>query len=137
MAAHASENPLTRNQRMVLDCLLAAGRPLTAYGLLDRLRAEGLAAPPTIYRALERLTELHHVHRIESLNAYVACCAHGHTSEVALVICRDCGNVTELEAEPAFATLKAEAKRSGVAVDKAHLELVGTCDACSGSAPVS
>jgi Fur family zinc uptake transcriptional regulator len=130
MASRHSERVLTRNQRAVLDCLKEAGRPLTAYQLLDKLRTQGIAAPPTVYRALDRLMALHHVHRIESLNAYVVCCAQGHANDVVFVICRDCGNVMEIDAEPASADLKSEALRSGFTVEEAHIELVGTCVAC-------
>ena len=49
---------LTANQRVVLDELRTGGRPLTAYQLLDRLRVHGFQAPPTVYRALERLLAL-------------------------------------------------------------------------------
>lgn len=125
---------LTRNQKLVLDCLRRAERPLSAYQLLDRLRAAGMSAPPTVYRALERLVAWGHVHRIESLNAYVACCDAGHADEVVFVVCRDCGAVAELPAEPSSATLRAQAERSGFTVDKAHFEMVGMCGDCRPAA---
>lgn len=125
---------LTRNQRIVLDCLKDAGRPLTAYQLLDRLRGEGIAAPPTVYRALERLVALSHVHRLESLNAYIACCAHGHAAEVVFIICDDCGKVKEIEAETALALLRDEAAGDGFQVEKTHVELIGRCGECRRSA---
>jgi len=121
---------LTRNQRIILDGLRQSGRPLTAYQLLDLLRAEGIAAPPTVYRALDRLTALGHVHRIESLNAYMACHDHGHGGDAAFVICRACGSVEEIEAAAVYVDLRAQALRSGFRVDEARIELSGCCQAC-------
>ena len=43
---------LPRNAALVLDFLLACGRPASAYRILDALRPQGIAAPPTVYRAL-------------------------------------------------------------------------------------
>ncbi|MCB1460156.1 MAG: transcriptional repressor, partial [Nitratireductor sp.] len=64
---------LTRNQLLVLNALVAAGGPLSAYGILDQLREEGFRAPLQVYRALEKLVDQGKVHRLESLNAFVAC----------------------------------------------------------------
>ena len=54
----------------IMDALLASQRPLSAYDLLDRLRPTGVAAPLTVYRALDKLMRAGKVHRIESLNAF-------------------------------------------------------------------
>jgi len=57
---------LTRNQSLVLDVLLDEKGPLSAYAILDRLRDKGLKAPLQIYRALDKLTQIGRVHRLES-----------------------------------------------------------------------
>ncbi len=75
---------LTRNQQLVLDRLAASPAALTAYDLLDQLRPAGLRAPVQVYRALETLGQRGLIHRIESLNAYVACCGHEHQLPPAL-----------------------------------------------------
>src|SRR5690606_9624291 len=72
---------LTRNQTLVLDALEKADAPLSAYTILDRLRGDGLRAPLQVYRALEKLLSAGLVHRLESLNAFVACArphCHAH-----------------------------------------------------------
>ncbi len=47
---------------------------MTAYELLDRLRAAGLGGqPPVAYRALDFLVGNGFAHRIERLGAFVAC----------------------------------------------------------------
>ena len=45
---------LTRNQHLVLDTLVGATGPLSAYGILDRVRSDGIKAPLQIYRALDK-----------------------------------------------------------------------------------
>ncbi|MCS6758506.1 MAG: transcriptional repressor, partial [Candidatus Devosia euplotis] len=58
---------LTRNQGLVLGALAHADTPLSAYQLLDALRADGLRAPLQVYRALDKLVERGLAHRLESL----------------------------------------------------------------------
>ena len=76
---------LTKNQSLVFDVLTRAEQPISAYTILDRLREHGFRAPLQVYRALDKLLEAGLVHRLESLNAFVACahrnsscCAAGH-----------------------------------------------------------
>ena len=65
---------LTPIRQRVLEILLESHRAMGAYDVLGRLSAEGLAdKPPVAYRALNFLLEQGLVHRIEKLNAYVAC----------------------------------------------------------------
>ena len=60
---------LTRNQNLVLGALTQATGPLSAYGILDQVRSDGIKAPLQIYRALDKLVEKGLAHRLESLNA--------------------------------------------------------------------
>ena len=66
---------LTKNQSVVLNALKSGDTPMTAYEILglERVRAAGLKAPLTIYRALDKLIKAGLVHRIETINAFVAC----------------------------------------------------------------
>ena len=60
----------TDMRRKVFSLIWQSHKAVTAYELLDSLQAEGQRVqPPTVYRALEFLTDLGLVHRIESLNA--------------------------------------------------------------------
>ena len=68
---------LTKNQGLVFDVLSHSQGPLSAYTILDKLRDHGFRAPLQVYRALEKLLEFGLVHRLESINAFVAC-AHPH-----------------------------------------------------------
>ncbi len=130
---------LTKNQRLVLTCLEKASGAMTAYDILDHVREEGIRAPVQVYRALERLMELSIVHRIESMNAFVACAHehaagehdHGHSGTVAFAICDDCGHVSEIPVPKAAKTLGALAGDSGFVTERAVVELRGHCQACT------
>ena len=91
----AVRDTLTRNQLCVLERLETATGPLSAYTLLDQLREQGFRAPLQVYRALDTLIKGGFVHRLESLNAFVACCQpHCHTHDmIAFAICETCGQV--------------------------------------------
>lgn len=115
---------------LVLAQLASAERPLTAYQLLDQLREEGLSAPPTVYRALDRLVAEGRVHRLESLHAFVACTHDDHCGFAAFAICRECGLATEFaDAETADA-LARWADGQEFRVDRTTVEMIGVCAAC-------
>ena len=128
---------LTKNQTLVLDALSRAHAPLSAYALLDVLRDYGFRAPLQVYRALDKLREAGLVHRLESLNAFVAC-AHKHGDHdthchglVAFAICDKCGQVNEFSDEEIEARLDAWANRSGFRAEKTTVEIRGHCAACA------
>lgn len=122
---------LTRNQQLVLDRLSASNAALTAYELLDQLRDEGLRAPVQVYRALETLGQRRLVHRIESLNAFVACCSHDHQAAAGFAICDDCGEVAEFAFPASEQGLKSIAGESGFVTRHMTVELRGLCAACA------
>ncbi|MBB3936045.1 Fur family transcriptional regulator [Aureimonas phyllosphaerae] len=128
-----AEKALTRNQKLVFDILEQADGPLSAYSILDALREEGLRAPPQVYRALEKLLETGLVHRLESLNAFVACahphaCAHALT---AFAICEKCGAVTEFADAAVEARLAGWAGERGFVPKRTTVEIKGLCAACA------
>ena len=84
------------NDEMVFAALSKADRPLTAYELLGRLRTKGITAPPTVYRSLDRLIKDGLAHRLETLNAFVACANPHHRTSAIFAICRTCGTTAEL-----------------------------------------
>ena len=117
----------------VLDILHREARPLSAYDILGKLRSfNPKIAPPTVYRAMSALTDLGHVHRIESLNAYVSCqCAeHHHRVASILSICEDCGAVEESLAPEMMEHLSVIAAKSGFAAQRHVVELHGVCASC-------
>ena len=126
-------NPkLSKNQQVVLDAL-RDGRPLSAYQILnlDRVRAQGLKAPLTIYRALDKLIEFGLVHRIESLNAFVLCGHEPHSDPAAFMICSDCKRTIEVGTRSLQRAVKKQAAAQGFEVDHMHVEVSGRCEKCA------
>ena len=122
---------LTAIRRHVLELVWASHEPVGAYGLLDRLAAEGLnAVPPTVYRALDFLLEQGLVHKLERLNAFVGC-THQHGPHAAqFLICTGCGRVAELD-DPAIASALTESACSrGFTIERQTVEIEGRCADC-------
>ncbi|WP_420337977.1 Fur family transcriptional regulator [Roseibium sp.] len=132
--AHAHPD-LTKNQALVFGKLSDASGPLTAYALLDDLREKGFRAPLQVYRALDKLVDYGLVHRLESLNAFVACrhkgCADHKTA--AFAICGTCGNVQEFSPDRAMEDLLKWTKEQEFKLSRTTIELRGLCKACSAS----
>lgn len=118
-------------RRRVLEILLNRHRAMGAYEILDTLRAEGLGSqPPVVYRALEFLIGHGFVHKIERLNAFIACTYPGRDHTPAFLICRQCDAVAEAHAEPTRGMLGRAAADSGFAIEQAVVEAVGLCPQC-------
>jgi Fur family transcriptional regulator, zinc uptake regulator len=127
-----SEHDLTRNQHLVLDALNGASGPLSAYGILDKVRSDGIKAPLQIYRALDRLVEKGLAHRLESLNAFVAC-AHRHDNHqgvAAFAICDNCGRVDEFDDAVIEDRLARWGHDTGFKVERTTIEIRGRCADC-------
>ncbi|TNF65104.1 MAG: transcriptional repressor, partial [Rhodobacteraceae bacterium] len=123
---------LTPVRRKVLEILLQEHRALGAYAILDLLREAGFGSqPPVAYRALDFLAEHGFVHKIERLNAFVACTHPGEDHSPAFMICRLCDTVAEAQSAPARGPLGAAARAAGVRIEGAVLEATGICPACA------
>ncbi|MGI9354381.1 MAG: Fur family transcriptional regulator [Rhizobiaceae bacterium] len=123
---------MTRNQALVYDTLEKQKGPLSAYDILERLRGDGLRAPLQIYRALDKLAGQGRVHRLESLNAFVACrepecCAN---KAVAFTICDKCHDVAEIANDRLARSLRTIAGHDGFSMQNAAIELHGLCNDC-------
>ena len=134
MTAATTDNQiLTRNQALVYGVLDAADGPLSAYDILDLLRDDGIRAPQQVYRALDKLLQFGLIHRLESLNAFVACShpIHETHSTTAFAICQACGNVSEFSDAALAARLQGWAGGQGFRIKKSTIEVRGLCDACA------
>ena len=115
----------------MFDALKKAGRPVTAYELIDAVRPAGITAPPTVYRALTRLIADGLAHRLETLNAFMACThAHSNDSVPVFEICDSCGGAHEFADADIGDHLFRRAADHGFAVDRTAIELHGTCAQC-------
>ena len=123
---------LTSVRRKVLELLLQEHRALGAYDILDLLREAGFnSQPPVAYRALEFLVKYGFAHKIERLNAFVACTHPGEDHSPAFMICRKCDAVAEAQATASESSLSKVAQSSGFKVEETIIEARGVCPSCS------
>lgn len=133
MNAHShTVTGLTKNQSLVYGALSHANGPLSAYAILDQLRDKGFRAPLQVYRALNKLIDLGLIHRLESLNSFVACqhpeCEGRKT--MVFAICDTCGGVIEVADKALDDQLKSLAAQQGFTAKACTVELRGLCEAC-------
>ena len=116
----------------LMEAMRIADTPLTAYDLLGVLRASNpKAAPTTVYRMLNTLTEEGLVHRLESINAYMLCQGHDHDHDAILSICDDCGTVEETVAPDVLSSMANAVGKTGFAPTRHVVEVHGTCSDCT------
>ena len=115
-----------------MGALAKSEGPLSAYTILDQLRDHGFRAPLQVYRALDKLVEFGMVHRLESLNAFVAC-SHpdcGGLETLAFMICEECGQVDEITDHSLAKQLSHLASEAYFSLKKTTIELRGLCKNC-------
>lgn len=118
-------------RRKVLEILLQEHRALGAYTILDRLREGGFGSqPPVAYRALDFLVANGLAHKIERLNAFIACVHPSEAHTPAFMICRLCDAVAETQSSPARGALGEAARATGFRIERTVLEAEGVCPAC-------
>ena len=136
LQAYCKENGerVTAPRQHVLEIISSADVPITAYDVLDKL-ADHLnkPKPPTVYRALEFLSDHGFVHRIESLNAYKACEENHRHNGSQFMICTNCGRVEEIHMCHMPGSVRAEALKKNFTPDSWSLELKGLCSSCHSS----
>ena len=110
----------------VLELVIRDGGAVKAYDLLERLSPDiGSPKPPTVYRALDFLSRLGLIHRVEALNAFIAC-GHNHEGELAeFFICETCNSVEERHAHD-----HADCKPDGFKIARSVVEHYGECGTC-------
>lgn len=126
---HAVEG-LNDTQKRVHRILTAAQNPLSAYEVLDKMRGKGAVTPPTVYRCLDKLIEKGLAHRLESLNAYVACKHPHHHDMAAFAICEECGLVTEFTDTQISDRLTGWSEAHSFRPKKVTVEVRGLCNNC-------
>lgn len=139
-ACHHRGLRLTPIRARVLGFIAEAGKPVKAYDLLEQIRSgnsndsqgAGAAAPPTVYRALDFLLANGFIHKLQSVNAFVAC-HHPSTAQhsVPFLICDHCHSAVELEDKAVVAALDERARALGFVPQAQTLEVHGLCARCS------
>jgi Fur family zinc uptake transcriptional regulator len=124
---------LTPIRAEALRQIAQAGKPVKAYDLLERMRGgPGASAPPTVYRALDFLLENGFIHRLVSINAFLACHHPLAQHVVPILICKACESAAELEDETLAAQLDALARAQRFEPSSSYLEVLGLCATCTG-----
>ncbi len=128
----------THIRRRVLELVWGSHTPIGAYDILEGLRSDyPRAAPPTVYRALDFLTGLGLIHRIESMNAFVGCNNPDQPHSGQFLICGDCGATAELDDPGIEKAVQRGAGRLGFIAKRQTVEVTGLCPDCQsgGAAP--
>ena len=122
---------LTALRRQVLALVLGYEGVVKAYQVLaDLQKQRGIAAPPTVYRALDFLVAAGLLHKVDALNGYIVCHHVGCSHEGLILVCADCGKVEELDATPMLDVLREQAGAAGFAIGQQNLMLTGRCQEC-------
>ena len=120
----------------ILELLVTTGQPVSAYWLIEELRTQGTSVvPPTVYRALNFLRRSGLAHRVESLNAFVACAHPGHDHQEQFLICSDCGFAEELSDTAISDLLHIKATAQGFRPEQQIVEIAGVCRDCAAGKP--
>src|SRR5690554_7287313 len=127
---------LTPIRKQVLELLIRAQRSLKAYELLDQIKTiQPNAAPPTVYRALDFLTEEGLIHRLDAINAWTACVDVAGEPHDLLVVCTQCGAVAEMRAPRLSEQINDCILQAGFALASPETELRAVCLQCHQSSP--
>jgi Fur family transcriptional regulator, zinc uptake regulator len=122
---------LTTLRRQVYALVAQSEKPVGAYDLLAALEPQrGRVPPTTVYRALDFLVEHGFIHRIESKNAFFACCQIGKPHQSQFLMCDACGDTVEIPGGELAAQLSNSAPAHGFEVHHQVVELSGLCAAC-------
>lgn len=127
---------LTQKRQNIFKIVLSSETPLSAYDITDAYKKKFKATMPTmsIYRILDFLSNSGLVHKLNSINQYVACshlqCDHEHNS-AQFLICNNCSEVEEVAlTSELHQQIECGADVAGFSVDSMYFELHGTCKTC-------
>lgn len=121
-----NQEALRGNNLHILQTLQASKKPLGAY---DIIKCKKIRNPPTVYRALEKLTNLGLVCRLASLNAFVAY-KNNASDVIGFTICRLCHQVEEIHNAELGVAIKRAINNCHFRAEREILELVGLCHHC-------
>ncbi|MCQ8879739.1 transcriptional repressor [Pseudoalteromonas shioyasakiensis] len=132
---------LTEKRQQVLEILLKAKKPLSAYELTDQFN-KVMDVPilaMSVYRILDFLESVDLVHRLKSENKFMAC---SHKSEGCqhqlsmFLICGSCNKVIEMnDANDKIKALFEQVEILGFSPGESQLEISGVCCQCKAKLP--
>jgi Fur family zinc uptake transcriptional regulator len=115
--------------------LAESARPLTAYALLARLeeRLGRHLSPPTVYRALSKLSEMGAIARVESRGAFLSVDPAAARPTRMFLLCHSCGTATEIDDPAIERRLGSLASARDFAMARGVVELEGLCGDCGAA----
>lgn len=121
----------TEPRAAVLSVIQKSDKPIGAYDVLAQLSGRlDNPKPPTIYRAIEFWMGHGFIHKIESLNAFVACEAgHAHKGS-QFIVCDGCGDVEEIHLCHLPEALDKKINQSKFDMKRWSAEIHGLCQKC-------
>jgi Fur family zinc uptake transcriptional regulator len=126
---------LTPWRRHVLEVIASSHAAIGAYAVIERLAGDGRrVAPISVYRALDFLMAHGLVHRLASLNAYVACPRSAVRHGAQFLICRRCGAIGEIASAAVDRAIAEAAVAAEFTVAAPLVEVAGYCRSCSDRA---
>lgn len=136
VACKNTNKDLTKNRQRVLEVLLQAKEPVSAYELRDlcNLSVELPIRAMSVYRVLDFLESMKLVHKLNFASKYIACksltgvCEH--QSSIFLT-CKSCQKIEEIDATyNTFQPLHNEIEASGFSIKSSQLEVITLCGTC-------
>jgi len=125
----------TPNRRLVAELVASTSGHFTAADLLERGRREQVnIGRATIFRALEVMTSLRVVERLDlpsGAHAYVVCDPDEHHHHI---VCSGCGRSEDIADGELVVVVDDIARRSGYRIESHRLELFGRCPDCAAAA---
>lgn len=132
---HGFKMTITRTQ--ILATILKSKKALSAYEVADQVKLDFERSIPTmsVYRILKVLTDANLIHKISSVNRYVACshiaCDHQHQF-ARFLICSKCFKVKELMTQgDTVRGIHKDIEGSGFEVINDQVELNCVCSICA------
>lgn len=122
------------NQTLVLDALLLNHQASSAYEIVECIaKTNKRLQPVQVYRALDTLINMGLVHRVQSMNAYIACTSDEEHHIPQLLFCSSCKRVAELTNNTISSLISKTVKQAQFKLDYGLVELVGLCPECTNA----
>ncbi|MDR1871433.1 MAG: transcriptional repressor [Deltaproteobacteria bacterium] len=125
---------MTKLRSLILDVLVEAKEPVKAYDILEAARRKGFKiTAATVYRILDYLESNALVHRVSSINAFMACLNSEIEHQPLIVVCQRCRKTTELNDSGLYLSIFERLNELGLSLTAGSVEIRGLCPSCQDS----
>jgi Fur family zinc uptake transcriptional regulator len=127
---------LTNKRQLILSSLIKSGKALSAYEIIEFCNAEFnyTLHPMTVYRALDFFRGRDLVHKLNSINKYIACAPNvkGHEHDIIqFLICKKCDKIDEVNIQKStLDDLHHNVLHAGFHFVSSQLEMTCICKSC-------